>query len=833
MKSIIFTFLTISTIFANTVPKIMVDGQQLLKSLAYDEHADAPNIYDWKLIGGMPGMIAWDPEGNKWSESGYEREGNIVLSNEGKITHHTVGDAVGFGYWKLQLFAKKSRIVLASISPNTVTQENPNIKINIVNIQEKVVCEDTNSSKQIGYFIKYPGKKAFWIVEQMTISPKGKMSAYNITFDAKPKCVIQKERDDAEAKRLEEQKRIEEAKIAQKKKELELLRKRKEELEKIRKANEELQRQEEAEIERAKKKLEELLDQKIDLANTVGVQEAFNNQQRLKLLNDKIELIKYQKKMAHKIDDIKDEIDRLDQELSEEKKTLDSLKKTKNNREKIRSLQKEIKVKKKLLSEANHLLKSYQDEKELHAEREKLRSFQLHMAVHGSEKDYVIKKYRFTESSLEEKNRKYQKLQEKLSKKIDEVEHQLVQQKEKLQVKIKKPKEKTDQNASVNIDLNNTIEMEGKIIEYTEGVLESYHKKKAEYELLLQDIEKAKKKLHDDALKKKAPNDNEMTYASSREYSYAETQKSNNRISLSSFLHSYINAGNSAYSPSVAARYYASFVHPYFKIRNATRQDILRDKQKYYRKWPDRNYQLTKYTVIDRYQRAGLSYLEVILEIDWRVASPKRGTRTGHSVVTMTLIEDGDSYKITAVRNAHIQRDIPVKPISSKYAIYDGGESGEDSRDYTPIYFSGNGLKGKMKCSWGDFGKTCTISVTNNIGTGKGGISISFPNVHYRSEDIRVESSRGFNGDVKFYSQGSLLWSTQYGRKINSNYLLLEGWAKRWLRGETKRIQFSLGAVSTPVQMRAVVVRHRREYITPTDYSTVDQQGYPVAVLRW
>ena len=298
------------------------------------------------------------------------------------------------------------------------------------------------------------------------------------------------------------------------------------------------------------------------------------------------------------------------------------------------------------------------------------------------------------------------------------------------------------------------------------------------------------------------------------------------QANLSSFLHDFISAGNSPYAPSVAARYYASFVHPYFGIRNATRQDILRDKRKYYRKWPDRNYQLTKYSVIDRYQRAGLNHLEVILEIDWRVASRKRGERTGHSVVTMTLVEDGDSYKITAVRNARIQRDIPVRTSTIRYSP-DGSESAET---YAPVYFSSNGVEGKMECRRIESYTTCTVTATNHVGTGKGGISISFPNIHYRSSDITLQSSRGFNGDVTFYSQGSQLWSTEYGRKINSSYLLLEGWAKRWRRGETKRIRFSLGAVSTPVQVRAVVVRHRREYIAPADYRTTDQQGYPVAV---
>ena len=319
----------------------------------------------------------------------------------------------------------------------------------------------------------------------------------------------------------------------------------------------------------------------------------------------------------------------------------------------------------------------------------------------------------------------------------------------------------------------------------------------------------------------------------------SQYEMGNNKISkpkllqqnLPPFLHSYINAGNSAYSPSVAARYYASSVRPYFQIRNASRQDILRDKKKYYRKWPSRDYQLTKYTVIDRYQRAGLSYLEVILEIDWRVSSPKRGERTGHSVVTMTLVANEASYKITAVRNAHIQRDIPDKT-SSAHKIYYSPDGTESREMYAPVYFSSNGIEGKMECKRMESHKTCTVTASNYVGTGKGGISISFPGVSYRDASIRLKKSRGFNGSVKFYSQGSLLWSTQYRRKINSNYLMMEGWAKRWRRGETKRIEFVMTGRTSSVQVRAVVVRNRREYIAPADYHTIDQQGYPVAVLR-
>lgn len=132
----------------------------------------------------------------------------------------------------------------------------------------------------------------------------------------------------------------------------------------------------------------------------------------------------------------------------------------------------------------------------------------------------------------------------------------------------------------------------------------------------------------------------------------------NGRQSLTSFLQSYVSAGNTQYPPDTVVQFFAPFVHPYFNIRNATHRDILKDKKAYYRKWPNRNYRLTRYYILRRYQLAGLNYLEVRLDIDWRVSSPQRGVRTGHSVVTMTLAEERNSYKITAIQNTHIARNI-------------------------------------------------------------------------------------------------------------------------------------------------------------------------------
>jgi len=286
-----------------------------------------------------------------------------------------------------------------------------------------------------------------------------------------------------------------------------------------------------------------------------------------------------------------------------------------------------------------------------------------------------------------------------------------------------------------------------------------------------------------------------------------------------------LKTADTGHPPSDAASYYASSVHPYFGINFANKGDILADKRKYYRRWPQRNYHLVKYTVVDRGFKSGVPYMEVILEVDWHVSSRKRGKRSGHSTVDLTLQKVGNSYKITAIRNAKIQRNITAKS-------YDDEES-ETGQTYAPVYFSGNGVHGELNCRRTETTKTCTVTATNDVGRGKGGISISFPGVMYRTSDIVVHNSRGFGGKVNFYSPGSLLWSTQYGRKINAEYLLLEGWSDRWSRGYTKSITFSVHGITPPIQVRAVVVRHHREYIAPTDFSQTDQQGYPVTIFRY
>ena len=125
----------------------------------------------------------------------------------------------------------------------------------------------------------------------------------------------------------------------------------------------------------------------------------------------------------------------------------------------------------------------------------------------------------------------------------------------------------------------------------------------------------------------------------------------NNLSSIESFLRTFISSGNTGNSPSDAVEYYANTVQPYFGKRRVSARDILHDKQGYYRKWPNRNYRLTRFAITNRYEQKGLYYFEVIFEINWRVSSPRKGARNGHSTVYATLVKQGGRYKIVAIHS--------------------------------------------------------------------------------------------------------------------------------------------------------------------------------------
>jgi len=185
-KAILFLTL-VSALFAQK-PIIKVEGQDLLKSLAYTESSPYVKLYDWSMGDGTVPVVEWDPNGNNWTPQGFERKGKVHLSNQGKITHTIVGSVEKLGYWDLLMLGNKDKIIKVILSPNSVTMENPAIHIDKAFIKEQIVCEENSNLKNIVYSIRFPKKLSFWMEEKMTISTQGNKSEYLISFDRKPVC---------------------------------------------------------------------------------------------------------------------------------------------------------------------------------------------------------------------------------------------------------------------------------------------------------------------------------------------------------------------------------------------------------------------------------------------------------------------------------------------------------------------------------------------------------------------------------------------------------------------------------------------------------------------
>jgi hypothetical protein len=191
MKSNIIFFLTLilftilSSLHAQKIEKTIINSQDLLKALAYDESGHKVKIYEWKLADRNVTSIIWDEDGNGWSPKGFERRGEVYLTNQEKIIDNKKEEKK----WKIFFLGDKYKITKVELTPNTTAQKNAKIIVDKDFIQEKIICEDSNRSKITFYAIKFPKKKRFWMEENTTADQ------YTISYDKKPICKTAKKRD--------------------------------------------------------------------------------------------------------------------------------------------------------------------------------------------------------------------------------------------------------------------------------------------------------------------------------------------------------------------------------------------------------------------------------------------------------------------------------------------------------------------------------------------------------------------------------------------------------------------------------------------------------------
>jgi hypothetical protein len=364
-----FHLLSALTAYAVEIPSVMVEAETLLQTLAYDQSEQSPNIYDWKMAQSPKPLIVWDPDGNKWTSEGYRRKGYVVLSVDGKVTHHEIDSSVRHGHWVLDLLARQSIITYAKLTPSDTTQEKPRIPFNKIYVREKVVCDHGKYASRIGYRLRFPHKHDMWVEERTENNSRGSASRYVITFDRTPECVQAKLERQQRERALEQRKKEEQAALEKAQREIEELQRKKKELEAIRKAEEARAKREEEELRKAQKELTTLQRQNKKIEAIRRAEKKQQRQYELDTVSREIAFLKFKKSISEKMRKAQEEIASLLTELNA----------TETNGTSSSSEQGITEIKRQLLQQQKRLLAGYQREWQ---EKEAMHATRLQAAEH-------------------------------------------------------------------------------------------------------------------------------------------------------------------------------------------------------------------------------------------------------------------------------------------------------------------------------------------------------------------------------------------------------------------------------------------------------------------
>ncbi len=134
-----------------------------------------------------------------------------------------------------------------------------------------------------------------------------------------------------------------------------------------------------------------------------------------------------------------------------------------------------------------------------------------------------------------------------------------------------------------------------------------------------------------------------------------KTSSSNNisgstKEQIRHFLNSFYKSGEESF-PAKTLQYYDSKVDRYFSMKNVSKEDILEDKIRYYKKWTTRRYNFKDFEVIDSHITDGIQYYVVSTVADWNVTSAKGKSRNGISYNIITLIENDNGFLVKGIKS--------------------------------------------------------------------------------------------------------------------------------------------------------------------------------------
>ena len=117
---------------------------------------------------------------------------------------------------------------------------------------------------------------------------------------------------------------------------------------------------------------------------------------------------------------------------------------------------------------------------------------------------------------------------------------------------------------------------------------------------------------------------------------------------IEKFLNSYIHTTSTA-SAQKTLRFYDKKLSKYFRFKNATHKTILKSQKRYNEKWMKRDFKISSFKIVKRYQKKGVNYYDLKTTTLWHVSNSKGKKRSGKSRGFMRLKEIDGSFKITSI----------------------------------------------------------------------------------------------------------------------------------------------------------------------------------------
>jgi len=262
-------------------------------------------------------------------------------------------------------------------------------------------------------------------------------------------------------------------------------------------------------------------------------------------------------------------------------------------------------------------------------------------------------------------------------------------------------------------------------------------------------------------------------------------------------------------------RFYEENLDQYFNAHNIPRDNIIKDKVAYFKKYPKREYKLNDFEIIDNDNKE----LKIYATIDWKVADVNNMQKIGSSTQALILSKHNNSFKIKSIYTVNREEKNSIVSEQKKKVFKLNSEKIDIIVKYP------NFVK---------IGKPFIIEarITNKyINAKQGGLTLSFPDfTKIKGEVINHNFSL-----LKSYSYPDKIYNKTTKRNMKAKYYMVEGWEKsQWNKGETK--YFIVKFITPPhvskiyINVRGVIwIKNKNTILEiPNNSLEYDQQGFGV-----